>query len=202
MESGAQITHFYSERGEFTATRSISAVFVEQQNIFEGQVHTDTDDHLYRYWDDGQKNAPVLGWEGHDEGDMSPNAATSSFSSFGQITWMSVEEVAQQFNTSVDEFTPETFKQSYLKTWIKTHEEEAAGKNPNPGPELEIIEQVKNETNSVDETTTVPAQPDSTVEDGGSSNGANPVEEDSGSGRKLVSVAARFVSAALRVFGI
>ena len=109
--------------------------------------------YLYRYWDDGQKNAPVLGWEGHDEGDMSPNAATSSFSSFGQITWMSVEEVAQQFNTSVDEFTPETFKQSYLKTWIKTHEEEAAGKNPNPGPELEIIEQVKNETNSVDETT-------------------------------------------------
>ena len=72
--------------------------------------------YLYRYWDDGQKNAPVLGWEGHDEGDMSPNAATSSFSSFGQITWMSVEEVAQQFNTSVDEFTPETFKQSYLKT--------------------------------------------------------------------------------------
>ena len=61
---------------------------------------------------------------------------------------------------------------------------------------------MKNETNSVDETTTVPAQPDSTVEDGGSSNGANPVEEDSGSGRKLVSVAARFVSAALRVFGI
>ena len=174
---------------------------MEQQNVFEGQVHTDTDDHLYRYWDDGRKSVPVLGWEGHDEGDMSPNAATSSFSNFGQITWMSVEEVAQLFNTSVDEFTPETFKQTYLNTWIKGHEEEAAEKNPNPLPELEIIEQVKNETNYVDETTTA-SQPDSTTVEDDGSNGANPVEDGSGSGRQLMSVAARFVSAALRVFGI
>ena len=57
---------------------------------------------------------------------------------------MSVEEVAQLLNTSVDEFTPETFKQVYKDTWIKTHEKEAAENNPNPGPELAIIEQVKN----------------------------------------------------------
>ena len=175
---------------------------MEQQNVFEGQVHTDTDDHLYRYWDDGRKNVPVLGWEGHDEGDMSPNAATSSFSNFGQITWMSVEEVAQLFNTSVDEFTPEKFKQVYFDTWIKNHEYEAATDNPTTEAELEIIEQVKNETNYVDETTApAPAQPDGTAEDVGS-DGTNPVEDDSGSGRQLMSVAARFVSAALRVFGI
>ena len=77
--------------------------------------------------------------------------------------------------------------------------------NPNPEPEMEIIEQVKDETNYVDETTT-PIQPDSTLaEDSGPGDSANPVVEDdsdSGSGRKIVSVAARFVSAALRVFGI
>ena len=69
-------------------------------------------------------------------------------------------------------------------------------------PELEIIEQVKNETNSADETTGPEAQPDSPAEEGGNSDGANPVEDDSASGRQLMSVGARFVSAALRVFGI
>ena len=56
---------------------------------------------------------------------------------------MSVEEVAQLFNVSVDEFTPETFKQVYNDTWIKTHAGEAAINNPKPGPGLEIIEQMK-----------------------------------------------------------
>ena len=106
---------------------------------------------------------------------------------------------------SVDEFTPETFKQVYKDTWIKSHEKEAAKNNPNPGPELAIIEQVKNETNSADDTT-APAEPDDSTaaeDDGGSDDANNPVvEEDSGSGRQLVTVAARFVSAALRVFGI
>ena len=81
---------------------------------------------------------PVIGWKGHDEGDMRPNASTRSFSGFAEMTWVSVEEVAQLFNnTSVDEFTPETFKQVYLNTWIKGHEKEAAEKNPNPLPELD-----------------------------------------------------------------
>ena len=193
VASGAQVSYDYSG-GEFDVTVGVSAVFVEQQNIFQGQFHMDTDDNTYRYWDDGRKTAPYIGWEGHDEGDMSPNAATASYSMFGKMTWMSVEEVAQLFNTSVDEFTPEIFKQIYLDTWIKNHEFEAAEKNPNPLPELEIIEQVKNETNSA-----TPAQPDRPVDDVGS----DPVViDDSGSGRQLMSVGARFVSAALRVFGI
>ena len=79
--------------------------------------------------------------------------------------WMSAKEVAQLFNTSVDEFAPEKFKQVYFDTWIKDHEEEAAKMSPNPEPETEIIEQVKNETNSVDDTAnTTPVQPDSTAE--------------------------------------
>ena len=203
MASGAQIAYDYSE-GKFVSSVGMSAVFVEQLNVFEGQFHPDIDDLVHRYWDDGRKTTPMIAWEGHDEGDMHPSAATSSFSQFGQITWMSVEEVAQLFNTTVDEFTPEKFKQVHLDTWIKNHEEEAAMSNPNPEPELEIIEQVKNETNYIDNTT-APSQPDGTAaeDDGGSDDANNPVvEEDSGSGRQLVSAAARFVSAALRVFGI
>ena len=204
VASGAQIAFDYSE-GDFVRTMGISSVFVEQQNVFEGQFHANIDDWVYRYWDDGRETSPFVTWEGHDEGDMSPNAATSSRSGFGDITWMSVDEVAQLFNTSVDEFTPETFKQVYFDTWIKDHEEEAAVENPFPDAELEIIDQVKNETNHVDDTApTTPVQLDSTAtEDGGNSDGANPVvEDDSGSGRQLMLVGARFVSAALRVFGI
>ena len=177
---------------------------MEQLNVFEGQLHANADSWVFRYWDDGRKTVPGIAWRGHDEGDMSPNAASSSFSRFAEVTWMSVEEVAQLFNTSVDEFTPEKFKQAYLDTWIKAHEKEAAEKNPNAEAELEIIEQVKNETNYVDGNGATPAQPDSTaMEDGGPDGTNNPaVEDGSGSGRQLASVAARFVSATLRVFGI
>ena len=196
---GAQKTYYFSE-GLFGGTLGISAVFVEQLNVFEGQYHSNNDDFIIRYWDDGRKTMSRLAWEGHDEGDMHPNAATSSLSLFGEITWMPVEEVAQLFNLSTDEFTPETFRQVYTDVWIKTHKEEAATDNPYSDAEQEIIEEVKNNTDSSDETT-APAAP-GTAEDGGTTNAATPTEEDSASGRKLTSVAARFVSAALRVFGI
>ena len=204
VASGAQLAFVDSDgEFEFTYTTGISAVYAEQQNAFEGQYHVNTDDWVYRFWDDGRKTTPTIVWESHDEGDMSPNAATSSVSGFGQVTWSSVDEVARLFNTSVDEFTPETFKRVYLNTWTKDHEKEAATDNPNVESELAIIEQVKNETNYVDGTApTTPVESDSTVD---GSDAANPVVEDdsdSGSGRQLASVAARFVSAALRVFGI
>ena len=41
MTAGAQVTFDYS-KGQFTSTMGISAVFVEQQNIFEGQYHPNT----------------------------------------------------------------------------------------------------------------------------------------------------------------
>lgn len=60
-----------------------------------------------------------------------------------------------------------------------------------------LVEQVKNETKPVDEPKT-PVQSETEVE-----GDTNPTEDDtSGTGRKLASVAARFVSATLRVFGI
>lgn len=186
LAAGAQLTYDYSE-GNFDRTMGISAVFVEQLNTFEGQLHINTDDLVLRYWDDGRKTMPMIGWEGHDQGDMSANAATSSLSYFGETTWTSVEEVAQLLNTTVDEFTPETFKQVYKDNWIKEHEQEAAEKNPNP----------EDDTDSTDETTSTAAPPGT-----GGTDTSTPVDDDSSSGRKLASITARFVSAGLRIFGI
>ena len=197
LAAGAQLS--YSE-GLFEATLGVSAVFSEQQNVFEGQYHNNVDDWVTRYWDDGRKTMPQIGWEGHDEGDTHPNAATSSWSSFGEITWMTDAEVAQLLNTSVDEFTPANFGQVYEGTWIKEHEQEAASDNPNAEAELEIVEEVKDETDSAGETTSS-AEP-GTEDDGTSGTDASIPVDDSAGGRKLGSVAARFVSAGLRVFGI
>ena len=62
---------------------------------------------------------------------------------------------------------------------------------------------MKNNTDSAGETTT-PAEPDTEGDGGSGTNTATPIEDDgsAGNGRKLTSVAARFASAALRVFGI
>ena len=202
LAAGAQLAYEYSE-GDFGSTYGISAVYVEQLNAFEGQYHKNTDDWVIRYWDDGRKTIPYIGWEGHDEGDMSPNAATASWSSFGEVTFMSVEEVAQLLNTAVEDFSLEKFNQVYKDTWVKEHEDEVASGNPNAEAEQEIIDEVKGETDSTGESeTTSPAAPN--TEDGGTvTDPATPIEDDSaGNGRKLASVAARFVSAGLRIFGI
>ena len=129
---------------------------------------------------------------------MASNAATSSVSTFGEITWISVEEVAQLLNTSVYEFTPETFNQVYEDAWIKEHESQAKIQTNTAEAELKIIDQVKDETDSADETT-APAESD--TEDG-STDATDSIDNGSAGGRKLVSVAAKFMSAALRVFGV
>ena len=146
IAAGAPVVYDYP-KGEFDLTLGISAVFVEQLNIFEGQYHLDTvTDFTVRYWDDGRRTMSGIIWEGQDEGDMAPNAALKSESQFAEGIWMSVEEAAQLFNTSTDEFTPDKFKQVYKSTWIKEHEFEAAADNPNSEAELKIIEQVQNKS--------------------------------------------------------
>jgi hypothetical protein len=69
IAAGAQSAHVYAE-GQFGSTLVISTVFVEHINVFEGQYHVNTDDWVYRYWDDGSITMPWIGWEGHDEGDI------------------------------------------------------------------------------------------------------------------------------------
>lgn len=159
--------------GEFSITLGVSAVYVEQTNVFEGQIHGNTDDYAIRYWDSGLETMPRIGWEGTDEGDASANAATSSSSTFGEFTWMSAEEAAELANMTTTEVTSGAFETVYSKTWIKEHNEEAATANPNPEAELVIVDEVKNNTG-----------------------------DSSGSTRKLASATNRVVSAVLRLFGI
>ncbi|KAL7528635.1 hypothetical protein ACHAWF_002633 [Thalassiosira exigua] len=143
IASGATIS--IATEGEFVKTTGISAVYVEQTNIFEGQIHENTDNWVIRYWDAGRPKMPTLLWEPHDEGDMDPVEATGSFSSFGEASWSSAEEVAKLLNISAAELTPEAFNNKYRDVWIKSHEVEAAVINPNPQAELDILNEVEND---------------------------------------------------------
>ena len=100
---------------------SVSAVMVPTLGIFEGQWHATHDDFVFRYWDDGSSTLPVLGWEGHDEGDMSPNADTSAFSASGTITKITTEAAAELLGMDVSDMTPETCSTEYEAAWNATH---------------------------------------------------------------------------------
>jgi len=100
---------------------SVSAVFVPTLGIFEGQIHATYDDWVIRYWDDGSSTLPLLAWEGHDEGDMSPNADTTAFASFGTYTKITTEEAAELFGMDVADMTPETCSTEYEATWNASH---------------------------------------------------------------------------------
>ena len=213
LAAGAQYSGISASTDGFTVTYGISAVFVEQLNVFQGQFHKNIDDAVWRYWDDGRPSMPGISWEGHDEGDLSPNAATSAFSGVKEYIWTSVEDVAKLLNTTTDKFTPDTFKDVYTSVWIKEHEEEAAVDNPNPEAELAIIDQVKNETNGNNVGTGETDEPASTTTNDGNAetdanNGAagSPAEDNddtsTGTRRQLTSTTTRLVSAALRMFGI
>ena len=207
LAAGVQYSSASTE--DFTATKGISAVFVEQLNVIEIQLHTNTDDLVSRSWDDGRPSMPNIGWATM----RALGPGTSAFSGVAEYIWTSVEDVAKLFNTTTDKFTPDTFKDVYANVWIKEHEEEAAEKNPNPDAELVIIDQVKNETNGNNGGTG--GANDSMGGDGNDNLDGNTGTGDldalhstdegdhSGTtGRKLASVTTRFVSAALRMFGI
>ena len=100
---------------------SVSAVFVPTLGIFEGQIHSGTDDWVNRYWDDGSSTLTLLGWEGHDEGDTSPNADTSAFSTVGTITKITTEAAAELLGMDVTDMTPATCSTEYEAAWNTTH---------------------------------------------------------------------------------
>jgi hypothetical protein len=100
---------------------SVSAVMVPTLNIFEGQFHATHDDWVYRYWDDGSSTLPMLGWEGHDEGDTSPNADTSAWSGSGKLTKITTEEAAKYLGMDVAIMTPATCSMEYEAAWNATH---------------------------------------------------------------------------------
>ena len=100
---------------------SVSAVLVPTLGIFEGQYHATHDDWVYRYWDDGSSTLPIVGWEGHDEGDTSPNADTSAFSARGTLTKITTEEAVKYLGMDVADMTPENCSMEYEAAWNITH---------------------------------------------------------------------------------
>ena len=100
---------------------SVSAVLVPTLGIFEGQFHATTDDWGFRYWDDGSSTLPILGWEGHDEGDASQNSDTSAWSGSGVITKVTPEAAAKLLGMEVNAMTPTICNTEYEAAWNASH---------------------------------------------------------------------------------
>ncbi|KAL7548252.1 hypothetical protein ACHAWF_011546 [Thalassiosira exigua] len=151
IDAGAQLT-FEEVQDQFVFDSGVSFIYVPQTNVFEGQLHANADNAVWRAWDDGRPSMNGMVWETHDEGDMDSNAATSAWSSVRRYDWLTVSEAASLIGTIATSLTPEIFDEVYANTWLKTHEEETAVNNPNPGAEQEIVDQVKeslaNDTNA------------------------------------------------------
>ncbi len=182
---------------ELFTTWGLSAVFVEQSNLFEVEIHNNADNLVGRYWDDGRPTMFGHTWATNDAGSSHPNAAMNAFSLVDEATWVSVDEMAESFNVTTSEFTPETFKKVYQEAWSKTHQDEVTEENPKPEAESQVTE-----TEEVEKPGDIPTEP---INDGSSGDGGVDAPQDddpSGTERKLASVSARFVSVALRMFGI
>lgn len=183
--AGAQIqSDIYNK---FIGSTGISAVYVDQLNIFQGELHNNADNWITLFWDDGRATTPSIGFETHDAGDMHPNALTSAYSARGEFAWLSTSEAEALLNMTL---TPEQFTKVYNETWRLTNSDVQA--------EAEVIEEVLNETS----TDTV--DPDSDISSTTNDAESNTTAEDpsAGTGRNLVSTATRVVSAVLRLFSI
>ena len=104
-----------------SAAFSVSAVLVPTLGIFEGQWHTTHDDLVWRYWDDGRSTLPILGWEGHDEKDIHPDADTSAWSGIGTLTKITPEAAANYLGMEVADLTPAMCSTEYAAAWNITH---------------------------------------------------------------------------------
>lgn len=203
-EAGAELE--FDDEKSFTDTDGISAVFVEQLNIFEGEFHRNNDNGQWRFWDDGRETSRSIGWEVHDDGNLSPNEETSAFSMVFTMTWITAAEAAEILtNMTADDLTPEKFKDVYADAWIESHEYEAKY-NPDGENALDAVEEVKEETgyDGDSEPKDAPANNEGSATDADAAGGdAASADEDSGSGtRKLASTTARVATAVLRMFGI
>lgn len=102
---------------EFNDTNSLSAVYVPHTNIFEGSYHSNTNNWLAQFSDDGRSVMTEIDWETQDAGDdTSPNAG-KSWSAVGKQTWIYVEEAASLLNNNADDFTPDKFTGIYTEVW-------------------------------------------------------------------------------------
>jgi len=119
--AGAQITSALTS-DEFSSSRSLSASYNTQANMFDITSHNNDDNNVFLFSDSGLPSMPIIAWETHDEGDLSPNADTSSWSGTGKATWVSKEEAANLLNANAADFTPAKFVEIYEKVWNDQHE--------------------------------------------------------------------------------
>ena len=118
---GQALEHQLQNTPSLKRAHSISAAMVPTLGIFEGQFHATHDDWVNQFWDDGNATLPRLGWEGHDEGDMSPNADASAFSASGLMTKITTEAAAELLGMDVVDMTPATCSTEYDAAWNATH---------------------------------------------------------------------------------
>ncbi|KAL7550444.1 hypothetical protein ACHAWF_013679 [Thalassiosira exigua] len=176
---GAQISNSL-KRDLFGDTNSLSSVYVTQANAFETQMHKNTDNWIFRFFDDGRPGTSAIGWEVHDEGDKHPNMASSSFSAVGKLSWTTAKEVAELLKNNATGFTPEEFDKIYKDVWMSSHVVEVEVSNPYPEAELEVIEGVAKDNGTDPDA----AAEDPVVEVVDGEEGEQ-IDNSSGGGRKL-----------------
>ena len=122
---GSSLEDIVAQGGEIAPQQkrpfSGSAVLVPTLGIFEGQIHATHDDFVVRYWDDGSSTLPVVGWEGHDEGDAHPDSETSAFSSYGTLAKITTEAAAALLGMEIVDMTTATCSTEYEAAWNATH---------------------------------------------------------------------------------
>ncbi|KAK1737459.1 hypothetical protein QTG54_011745 [Skeletonema marinoi] len=171
-----------SER--FSSTLGISAVYVDQTNVFEYEAHRNTENMVTRFWDDGRDKMPLNMWVTHDA-DRTEQTA-NALQVFGQFTWMSTEEAATFLNVTAGYLTPERFSSVYANVWSKEYASLTS-------KETSTMEEMTS-TSDIDVDAT---DSDIVVDDDSSTDSAH-----SGSRRKLEMITTRLFSAALRLFGV
>ena len=117
-DSLADINHRLVVHGEDLPTSnthalSVSAVWVPTLGLFEGQIHDTQDPWVGRYWDDGHRTLPFLGWKGQAEG----VATGGGFAGTTTYTKITTDAAAVYLGKAVADLTPATCRQEYAAAW-------------------------------------------------------------------------------------
>ena len=116
-ESGSQQSQVMinsKQKGAFTDTTSVAALYIPQTNVFEGTIHKNTDNHVFRFWDSGLSNSKIQfqGWEVHDEG---LDTSTGSWSAVGDFEIISPVQASELLTIQKFDFTKDEFQNLYSR---------------------------------------------------------------------------------------
>lgn len=96
-----------------THALSVSAVWVPTLGIFEVQIHDTQDDWVGRYWDNGRRTLPFLGWKGQADG----VATGGGFAGTVTYTKITTKLAVVYLGRAVTDLTPATCSQEYAAAW-------------------------------------------------------------------------------------